>query len=60
MDTTTQKGRDMRKAQLERKEVERLTKRYRKTKEAWIINHLWTMYGIGDPDISENGILNRG
>lgn len=59
MDTSTPEGQERRKAQLARKEIDRLTKRHRKTGETWIVNYLHSMYGIGDPDISPDGDFNR-
>ena len=48
MNTATQEGRAKRLAQLERKEVERLLKRYKETGSLAVAGILVNKYGLGD------------
>ena len=59
-DTSTKQGRDMRQAQLDRENIDRLLKLYQKTGKLGIVNILMAKYGIeADVDISRDGNLNR-
>jgi len=48
INTSTQEGRDRRRAQLDNQEVDRLMKKYSKTKSLGVAGILHNKFGIGD------------
>ena len=62
MDLITKKKQERRKRHFQRLEenrVERLIKKYRKTKSTGLANYLHSNFGIGDFDVSPDGEINR-